>query len=528
MAAKLQVRLTFEGGEEMKKALAEIGVKGGSTMKGLGSAADAVGAAFGALGDVVKTVATGIAAVGGVVGATAAGIFALAKSSASAADEAGKAAQKIGVNAKAYQELAFAAKLADVEQDSLQSGLKALNKNIVEAADGNKDLAAAFASVGIKLKTSGVLTNLQKFQLAVGDIKTVPKTLITAEQAILGLADAFKGAPDGPRKTALALQLLGKSGSDLIPLLNSGSKEIVGLGREAERLGLVFDDKAIKASEEFNDTLTILEGAFTGVKNAIGQVFLPELTDLAKRLTDFIVNNRDEIVAWIENGWKALKQIIEDVIASFSGRDADVVNKWTLSVRDGWVAVKQIIEDVIAIFSGRDADVVNKWILTVRDDLTSVFTVASGIAQVLLGIVAAVKAPFQALGQLAVVGDAISALGPKNKLGPITGFAAGGHVHGPGNGTSDSILARLSRGEFVIKSAIVDRLGAPFLHALNSGMVPAFAGGGQVGGRPVNLHLDGKSFGLSGGEGVVAQLTRAARSRSLRSPGRAPSWKTRT
>jgi len=56
---------------------------------------------------VVKTVATSIAAVGGVVGATAAGIFALAKSSAEAADNAGKAAQKIGVNAQAYQELAF-------------------------------------------------------------------------------------------------------------------------------------------------------------------------------------------------------------------------------------------------------------------------------------------------------------------------------------------------------------------------------------------------------------------------------------
>jgi hypothetical protein len=50
-------------------------------------------------------------------------------------------------------------------------------------------------------------------------------------------------------------------------------------------LGLVFDDKAIAKSEKFNDTLTILESAITGVKNAIGQVFIPELTQFAQAAT---------------------------------------------------------------------------------------------------------------------------------------------------------------------------------------------------------------------------------------------------
>jgi hypothetical protein len=73
-----------------------------------------------------------------------AAIFEVAKSSAEAADQAGKAAQKVGINAQAYQELAFAAKLANVEQDSFQQGLKQLNKNLSEARHGNTDLALAF------------------------------------------------------------------------------------------------------------------------------------------------------------------------------------------------------------------------------------------------------------------------------------------------------------------------------------------------------------------------------------------------
>lgn len=60
-------------------------------------------------------------------------------------------------------------------------------------------------------------------------------------------------------------------------------------------------------------------------------------------------------------------------------------------------------------------------------------------------------------------------------------FATGGQVRGPGTGTSDSIMARLSNGEYVIKAAAVRRLGSGYLDMLNNGMhVPRFADGGLV------------------------------------------------
>ncbi|KAI5914626.1 tape measure protein [Thauera sp. 2A1] len=71
--------------------------------------------------------------------------------------------------------------------------------------------------------------------------------------------------------------------------------------------------------------------------------------------------------------------------------------------------------------------------------------------------------------------DAASAWNSKQN-----GFATGGHVRGPGSGTSDSILARLSNGEFVVRAAAVRHYGASFLAALNSMAVPRFASGGLV------------------------------------------------
>lgn len=68
------------------------------------------------------------------------------------------------------------------------------------------------------------------------------------------------------------------------------------------------------------------------------------------------------------------------------------------------------------------------------------------------------------------------------------GFASGGYVTGPGTTTSDSIPARLSAGEYVLRAEAVRRVGVDFLHALNGGLFGprwsgpslAFADGGLV------------------------------------------------
>ena len=58
--------------------------------------------------------------------------------------------------------------------------------------------------------------------------------------------------------------------------------------------------------------------------------------------------------------------------------------------------------------------------------------------------------------------------------------ASGGPVYGPGTGTSDSIPAWLSNGEWVIKAASVAKYGSSFMSALNSGTLPRYAAGGPV------------------------------------------------
>lgn len=108
--------------------------------------------------------------------------------------------------------------------------------------------------------------------------------------------------------------------------------------------------------------------------------------------------------------------------------------------------------------------------------------------------------------------------------GGATGsYARGGRISGPGSGTSDSIMARLSNGEYVIKAAAVRKYGANMLDNLNGMRLPKYADGGLVGnfqppsgGTPVNLHFGDRTFGLNGSSDSVAELAQFFRTQKLK------------
>ncbi|SEB99628.1 phage tail tape measure protein, lambda family [Pseudomonas mohnii] len=82
------------------------------------------------------------------------------------------------------------------------------------------------------------------------------------------------------------------------------------------------------------------------------------------------------------------------------------------------------------------------------------------------------------LDQLA---QAIANAAKENKEKVKAGYATGGLISGPGTGTSDSIIARLSNGEYVLTADAVRTYGTDLLDQMNGRKLPAFAGGGIAG-----------------------------------------------
>lgn len=102
----------------------------------------------------------------------------------------------------------------------------------------------------------------------------------------------------------------------------------------------------------------------------------------------------------------------------------------------------------------------------------------------------AIKAAFKTLNPFVAIaaGVGLIALGAiiKNSVGNAAKFATGGFVSGPGSSTSDSINARLSRGEYVIKADSVTKYGKSFFDMINGGSFSRnnnYAAGGMVSGN---------------------------------------------
>lgn len=166
--------------------------------------------------------------------------------------------ERLGVSAKALQEIGYAGVYADASLESIGKGLQKLSQNMVEANDASSKQAALFRALGVA--TTDAEGNLRDS----ADVMT-------------DLAGYFEGVEDGAVKTALAIKLFGKQGVDLIPLLNGGKEGLEKARIEAEKFGVVVGEDAVKAAAAFNDNMDRLGKITEGTYNQISSAVLPVL-----------------------------------------------------------------------------------------------------------------------------------------------------------------------------------------------------------------------------------------------------------
>lgn len=206
--------------------------------------------------------------IGAIVGMIAVtGFEKLITSAINTGDEMSKLAQRTGTTTLEMSRLKISAELADISVESLGKSMNKLGHAILEAADGDatNKFTAAFKGLGIQLNDSN------------GKLKNT--------QTVLGeLAERFKNAPDGPKKVEAAMALMGKTGAQMIPLLNGGKESLDDLSDASDELGLTWDKLSGKQAEEFNDSMKMVGMSFTGIFQGIVRDMLPTLTTWAKAL----------------------------------------------------------------------------------------------------------------------------------------------------------------------------------------------------------------------------------------------------
>lgn len=155
------------------------------------------------------------------------------------ASSLGETAQQLGVTTSALQEYRYAASQAGLSQEEMDLALTQLTRRIGEAASGTKAQAQAFNTLGVSVKDAN------------GNI-------LTAGDAIPKIADALEKVKSPAERAAILMDLFGKSGQKLEPLLSGGSKAVNELRAAAHELGLVLSEDQIQRADETADKLAAL------------------------------------------------------------------------------------------------------------------------------------------------------------------------------------------------------------------------------------------------------------------------------
>lgn len=207
--------------------------------------------------------------LGAVIASLGAVFFGLAYSTARNAVEIAKYSKILGTTTDELQRLRNAAQLSEVDFDSLMIGLRMFNRTIGEAQQGHKEFSKRLAEGGItSLKVNGIWK--------------------TQTQLLEDVSDKLANTANASKRVAIAVELFGRSGTQLLPFLTKGKKGIEELMQATDQYGYMLTEQDIKASESFEKQRKTFGIFVVGVKNYLGAQLIPTFNKYLKLILDTI------------------------------------------------------------------------------------------------------------------------------------------------------------------------------------------------------------------------------------------------
>ena len=209
-----------------------------------------------------------------------------------------KMSQRTGVSVEALSGLKFAAEQSGASIETLEMGIRNMQRVLLDVQQGSSTAATTLSMLGLSID------NLQT---------------MSPEQQFLQMAQAIAGVEDPSRQAALAMELFGRSGTQLLPMLQQGEAGIEALIAEARRLGIVMSEEDAKAAADFTDAMNRLSSVFKGIATQVASVITPVLTKLSNLFTSLDKGTRELIVqvGLFGAAFLAAIYIIPKVIAIF-------------------------------------------------------------------------------------------------------------------------------------------------------------------------------------------------------------------
>jgi predicted transcriptional regulator len=248
--------------KEAQKALSEVKGALGETFESPQAVLKALGdRILGSLVSPLGLVATGGAVVIGTIVGLGKTLYEMAEKAARAGAELGDVSEITGIAIEPLSALRGAVQLAGGDVGGFTNALVKMRKGV---ADGSADLERGLKNLGISVT-------------AFRDLKP--------DEQVLALSKGFRGLPEDANKAAIAMDVFGRSGAEMIPLLDKPLEQLIQRARD---LGMVWSTDDVRAAEQFEMSSRQLDVMLESIESRIGRALLPTLANL---LTS-IVNNK--------------------------------------------------------------------------------------------------------------------------------------------------------------------------------------------------------------------------------------------
>lgn len=179
-------------------------------------------------------------------------------------DQLDKMSKRTGVSVEYLSKLRYVADRAGTSLEGFETGMRRLQRAVNDADQGLLEYQRSFEQLGIDYSAL---------------------TRESPEEQFKAVMYALAGVTNASERAALAQDLLGRSGTQLIPIIADGTANFEELMEKAEELGIVMDEETARKAAALKDSMTSLKMSTQGVMREIGEGLAPIIKGLADVIT---------------------------------------------------------------------------------------------------------------------------------------------------------------------------------------------------------------------------------------------------
>lgn len=248
-----------------------------------------------------KAVVASFAAIGSACVAAGKAIYDLTGEAGTYADTILTMSETTGIAAEDLMKWEYASQFIDTSVDTITGSMKKLTMNMASESAATSE---AFAQLGVSVTDS------------TGQMRD-------NEAVFWDVIDALGNIQNATERDQLAMTLLGKSATDLNPLINAGSQAFKDLGDHAQEAGLIMSTDSLQAFGAYDDAMNEMKTTLTAAGRAVAEVFLPATKEIIQSVTEVV-----QAFIGMVQGTEGASQQFDAAISNMIDRVTNLFTSW--------------------------------------------------------------------------------------------------------------------------------------------------------------------------------------------------------